>query len=189
MGSQLCLEQFMKWNKKEIHLLGLIDVAATAVVTGCSAGMDDAGSEEDLRTFALPHVFPESSAVHEAATELQERAPEVTDGRVNFEVYSDSQLGGDEELGENLSNGDLECAFFAAAPSGLDDQLQLSFLPYIATDYDEADALYHNPDGLIQTNDREVLADHGITMLGFYENDFRGLTTSTDPVKSPDDLQ
>lgn len=166
--------------------------SAAAVLTGalvlgaCTAGTN-AGDGES-RTLSLPHVFPESSAVHEAATTMQDRAPEVTDGRVEFEVYSNSQLGGDEELGTSLVNGDVECAFFAAAPSGLDDRLQLSFLPYIASSYEEADALYFNPDGVLQTNDREVLEEVGITALGFYENDFRGLTNSSRAIESPEDV-
>lgn len=172
----------------------VVGIAAVGVlaVSGCTAGTGGGGggaSDGESVSFALPHVFPESSAVHEAATAMAERAPEVTDGRVNFEVYSNSQLGGDEELANSLVSGDTECAFFAASPSGLDPRLQLSFLPYIATDYEEADALYHDPEGVIQTNDREVLASHGITLIGFYENDFRGLTTSNVPVRAPEDMQ
>src|SRR5699024_10595565 len=33
------------------------------------------------------------------------------------------------------------------------------------------------------------LASHGITLIGFYENDFRGLTTSNVPVRAPEDMQ
>lgn len=173
-----------KMSKPVATAAGLL--AGSLVLTACTAGANPGGGGSG--TLSLPHVFPESSAVHEAALALQERAPEVTDGRVEFTVYPNSQLGGDEELGTGLVSGDVECAFFAAAPSGLDDRLQLSFLPYIATTYEEADALYFDPEGVIQTNDRQVLEALGITVLGFYENDFRGLTNSTRPIESPEDV-
>ncbi|WP_166375839.1 TRAP transporter substrate-binding protein [Aeromicrobium phragmitis] len=166
--------------------LAISAVASAALVSACSFG---SGADSDGPvTLKLAHVFPEASAVHTAATTLAERAPDVTDGRVNFDVYPGSQLGGDEELGAGLASGDVECAFFAATASGLDDRLQLSLLPFIATTYDGVDEVFFDEDGVIQTNERDVLAETGITALGFYENDFRGLTNNVRPIQTPEDM-
>lgn len=163
-------------------------VAIAALITSACAVGTGGGSEDGDRTLKLAHVFPESSAVHTAATELAERAPDETDGRISFEVFPGSQLGGDEELGAGLTNGDVECAFFASTASGLDPRLQLSLLPFIATTYDAVDEVFFDTEGVLQTNERDVLAELGITAIGFYENDFRGLTNSTREVTSPEDL-
>lgn len=161
--------------------------ALTLAMTACAVGTDGGSSDGD-RTLKLAHVFPESSAVHTAATALADRAPDETDGRISFEVYPGSQLGGDEELGAGLANGDVECAFFASTASGLDPRLQVSLLPFIATTYEAVDEVFFDSEGVLQTNERDVLAELGITALGFYENDFRGLTNSTREITSPEDL-
>ncbi|MFD1860260.1 TRAP transporter substrate-binding protein [Aeromicrobium camelliae] len=166
--------------------LAITAVASAALVSACSFGTG-AASDGPV-TLKLAHVFPESSAVHTAATALAERAPEVTDGRVKFDVYPGSQLGGDEELGAGLASGDVECAFFAATASGLDDRLQLSLLPFIATTYEAVDEIFFDPEGVLQTNEREALEETGITALGFYENDFRGLTNNSRPIETPEDM-
>ncbi|WP_413318053.1 TRAP transporter substrate-binding protein [Agrococcus sp. 1P02AA] len=140
-------------------------------------------------TLQLAHVFPDSSAVNSGAVAMQEGAPEVTDGRVAFEVFPGAQLGGDEELGAGLASGDVDCAFFASTASGLDPRLQLSLLPYIVTDYEGADAVFFNPDGVLQTNERDTLAGLGISAFGFYENDFRGLTNSVRAISTPTDME
>lgn len=168
-------------------------LSAAVLLTGCAAGVpdggDDSGAGGSSSTLQLAHVFPEASAVHSGAVSIQEQAPEVTDGRVSFELFPGAQLGGDEELGAGLASGDVDCAFFASTASGLDPRLQLSLLPFIVTDYDQADAVFFNPDGALQTSERDVLAELGITAFGFYENDFRGLTNSSHPIESPEDLE
>ena len=170
-------------------------VLATAALLGLAAcGNDQGGGEagggsDDQTTLKLAHIFPESSALQPAAMSFMDQAAEATDGRVNFELYPGGQLGSDEEMASSLVSGDLECAFVAFAPSGLDPRLQLSFLPYIVSSYEAADEVFFNPDGIIQTNEREVLAEYGITSIGFYENDFRGMTNNVRPITKPSDLE
>lgn len=176
-----------KSSHTALKLAGTV-AAAALCLTACGGGSETAGGDGGT-TLKLAHVFPEASAVHTAATAMQEQAPEVTGGRVNFELYPGSQLGGDEELGTGLANGDVECAFFASTASGLDPRLQLSLLPYIATTYEGVDEVFYNPEGVIQENETAVLNELGITPLSYYENDFRGITNNVRPVESPEDLQ
>lgn len=175
-----------KMSQQRLKIASTFAVAALCL-TGCSAGEAAQGGTKSV-TLKLAHVFPEASAVHTAAVKMQEKAPEVTDGRVNFELFPGSQLGGDEELGTGLANGDVECAFFASTASGLDPRLQLSLLPYVATTYDAVDEVFYNPDGVIQENETKVLGELGITSIAYYENDFRGITNNVHPVETPDDL-
>jgi tripartite ATP-independent transporter DctP family solute receptor len=183
-------------TKKSVLAVKSSAIAAAAVfglVACSSAGGGSSASNTDTAegqvTLKLAHIFPEGSAVQTAATSFMDGAPEVTDGRVTFELYPGGQLGSDEEMGTSLTTGDLECGFVAFAPSGLDPKLQLSFLPYIVSSYEGADEVFFNPDGIIQTNEREVLAGMGITSIGFYENDFRGMTNNTHPITKPSDLE
>jgi tripartite ATP-independent transporter DctP family solute receptor len=173
------------WSSS-VKIAGIV-AASALTLTACGGGEQSGGAKEV--TLKLAHVFPESSAVHTAATSLQEKAPEVTGGRVNFELFPGSQLGGDEELGTGLANGDVECAFFASTASGLDPRLQLSLLPYVATSYEAVDKVFYNPDGVIQKNETAVLGERGITSVAYYENDFRGITNNVKPVQTPEDLK
>lgn len=178
-------------KKSTIATLGAL-ATMTLLLTSCSAGVpaaDGAAADDGSVTLQLAHVFPDSSAVHSGAVALQEAVPAATEGRVSFEVFPGGQLGGDEELGAGLANGNVDCAFFASTASGLDPRLQLSLLPYIVSDYEGADEVFFNPDGVLQTTERDILAELGITAFGFYENDFRGLTNSVRAISSPADME
>lgn len=170
----------------------VLATAALLSLTACGSGQggDQGGGEgQNQTTLKLAHIFPESSALQPAAMSFMDQAAEATDGRVSFELYPGGQLGSDEEMASSLASGDLECGFVAFAPSGLDPRLQLSFLPYVVSSYEAADEVFFNTDGVIQTNEREVLAEHGITSIGFYENDFRGMTNNVRPITKPSDLE
>lgn len=176
-------------------------VAACALLaTACGNGNgngdvgDDAeegdngeAAAEDSVSWSLPHVFPAGSAINESAEEFAERVADVTDGAVEINVFPDGQLGGDQEIAEGLLRGSVEAAWVNHPVAGIDDRLQLGFMPYIVENYEEADEIFFG-DGFIAEHDRDILEENGVVAVGYFENDFRGLTNSEQPIESPDDL-
>lgn len=161
------------------------DTAAGGGGDGGGGGGGGGGENVSLR---LAHVFPESSPVHEAAQAFAEDVDARTEGSVEVTVFPGGALGGDREMGEGITRGDLDCAMINHAAAGMDPRLQAGFLPYIVSSYEGADEVFYG-DGIIAERDRELLDELGIQALAFYENDFRGLTNKVRPVESPEDLQ
>lgn len=168
--------------------LALASVSALALMSSAACSSSGSGGGGATTTLQVGHIFPTSSPVHEAAQAWAEQVAEDTDGRVEVKIFPGSQLGSDTEMGEGLKSGTTQCALVNYAAAGMDPKLQLSFLPYIVTDYEGADALFYG-DGFVADHDRTLLKELGVETLAFYENDFRGLSNSTREVTSPADLK
>src|SRR5690606_15108791 len=140
--------------------------------------------------FRLGHVFATNSPVDQASQAFARLVKERTGGQVAITVFPNSQLGGDEALARDLSRGSLDFAFLnPGSLAGLDRLLDIHYLPYIATTFDEVDKIFYNPEGVLQTTLREPLQKHRMHTLGFFELEFRAVTNSLRPVRAPADLR
>ncbi|MGS4944495.1 TRAP transporter substrate-binding protein [Meridianimarinicoccus sp. RP-17] len=138
----------------------------------------------------LGHVFAIGSPVDRASENFATCVGERTDGAIEITVFPNSQLGGDEALGRDLSRGGLEFAFLnPGSLTGLDPLMDIHYLPYIVSSFEEADKVFYNPDGILQTTLRETMADRGMHAFGFFELEFRAVTNSVRPVETLDDMQ
>lgn len=160
-------------------------VGAAAVVMSLQAA--PAGAAMKLR---LGHVFAIDSPVDQASQDFAKLVKERTDGEVEVTVFPNSQIGGDESLARDLARGSLDLAFInPGSLSGLDPLLDIHYLPYIVTSFDEADKIFYNPDGILQKTLRETMVKHRMQPLGFFELEFRAVTNSKHAVEKPADLQ
>lgn len=161
-----------------------VAVAITAIAALWSA---TAAAEMKLR---LGHVFAINSPVDEASKEFAKLVSDRTKGEISIAVFPNSQLGGDEALARELSRGSLELAFLnPGSLAGLDPLLDIHYLPYIATSFKEADAIFYNPAGILQKTLRATLAKHKMHALGFFELEFRAVTNSKVAVEKIADLK
>ena len=161
---------------------------AAVVVTVIAAlwGSNAAAAEIKMR---LAHVFAINSPIDEASKEFAKLVAERTKGEITITVFPNNQLGGDEALGRELSRGSLDLAFLnPGSLAGLDPLLDIHYLPYIATNFKEVDAIFYNPDGILQKTLRTTLAKHNMQTLGFFELEFRAVTNSKVPVEKLADL-
>lgn len=169
--------------------------AATALVlagtlTACTQDQGTSVSETgdaplELR---LGHIYSSTSTQQEGALRFAELVEEKTSGAVTIDVFPDGQLGGDEALGEDLGRGALDFAFLGVGSmSGVNPLLDFHYLPYIATTYDEVDALFYG-DGIIRQTLEGELEKLDIVPLAKYEVEFRSVTNSRHAVQSVDDL-
>lgn len=160
-------------------------ITAAIALAGCGTEADADGGSTELN---IAHVWPEESAVNDAATSMAESLADATGGSIEARVFPAGQLGGDVEINEGLVNGTQDCAFVNHTTAGIDPRLGVGFLPYIVSDYDEADEIFYG-DGIIAEQNTEVLAEHGVVALAYFENDFRAISNDRRPVTAPDDLE
>lgn len=177
--------------KKAMMGLGLMMIVSTLAACGDdnTASSSSNGDSGESVTFRLGHIFPVDSVKDQAAKMFAERIEEETDGEVKIDVYPASQLGGDEVLAQDISRGTLEMSFLnQGSLSGLDEMLDFHYLPFIVTSNEEADEIFYG-DGIIPEIMTDTLAEHNMTTLGFFENEFRGVSNSERAVSSIDDLK
>lgn len=177
-------------RKKYFWILCVLLVLSLAF-TGCGPAETEGEGEGEVPTItaSLGSVAAETSNQIEAARMFADKVNEYTDGTVTINVFPAGQIGSDESMAEDLSRGNLEFSFLnQGSCAGFDQMLDVHYLPFIARNYEEADLLYYG-DGVIPTTLKETLASHDITVLGWYENEFRGLSNSVREVRTAADLQ
>lgn len=176
--------------KKKISLskgIAALGAALALTLTACGGNSGEEGSAGS--TMRLGMVAANDSVQHKAAQMFAEKVTEYTDGALKINVFPAGQIGSDEALGQDMSRGDLEFGFInQGSMAGMDQLLDFHYLPYIVTNYAQADELYFG-DGVIPTTMTETLAKHDIRALGWVELEFRGLSNSKSEVTTPDQVQ
>ena len=117
---------------------------------------------------------------------MEEAIEEYTNGRVDFQVYTNSQLGSEREIVEGIGLGTIECGVVSTGPlpNFVPDFMVLD-LPYLIKDKEKAFPLL---DGEIGAGMMSKLESIGIKGMSFWDNGFRYIT-SVDPVIHPEDLR
>nr|MBF0682928.1 TRAP transporter substrate-binding protein [Pseudomonas sp.] len=139
--------------------------------------------------YRLGHVFAVESPVGQAASEFADLVRERSNGEININVFPNSQIGNDEQLVRDVSQGLLEFSFANHGNAvNLDKRLDFGALPLIATHYRQVDTLFYG-DGVIPTTAREILGHLNIHVLGWFEQEFRAVSNFRWPVVSLEDLK
>lgn len=162
-------------------------IAAAAIAMTTLAAAPAMAQEIKAR---MGHVFAANSTMDQAAQEFAKLVGERTKGKISITVFPANQLGGEQAQARELSRGSLELALLnPGSLAGLNPLLDIHYLPYIASDFKQVDAIFYNPKGVLQTTLRETLAKQNIETLGFFELEFRAVTNSSRPVEKPADLK
>jgi tripartite ATP-independent transporter DctP family solute receptor len=161
-------------------------VLAVLAVLACAVPLESASAARAR----LGHVFAQGNAADEASQIFARLVKERTNGEIDITVFPNSQLGGDEALGRDLSRGGLDFAFLnIGSLSGLDPLLDIHYLPYIATTTQQVDRFFYNPEGILQRTLTGTLSKHNMVALAYFELDFRAVTNSRQPVNTAADLR
>lgn len=137
----------------------------------------------------LAHVFPAQSSVGEAADMFARLADERSQGRIKVAVFPAGQLGGDEAIGRELSRGTIQLALVNPnSMVGIDPLFDFHILPYIVSNYEEADRIFYGEPNILHETLNETLERHRMKRLGYFENDFRAISNSRHSVATVADL-
>lgn len=121
-----------------------------------------------------------------AARKFADLVKEKTNGRITVNTFGSGKLGSDPSLQSQVQGGTLE---FMTGPTsnlvGLIKGFALFDLPYLVSNYKEADALLDGPQGQALL---AKLDSVGLVGLGYQENGFRSITNSKHPITKLEDL-
>ncbi|MGM0900456.1 MAG: TRAP transporter substrate-binding protein [Bacillota bacterium] len=128
-------------SMKRFSMLLAFMLTLFLVVAGCSSGNKETGSEasngssgeNEQETYKLKfaHESPETSTIHKAVVAFTENVTELTDGRVQFEIYPAQQLGNASDYLALTRDGvaDMANVYPAYFPSEMPNLANISGLP------------------------------------------------------------
>lgn len=161
---------------KYTNLIAFLIIAA---LYGC-------GEFRDRQYLKLAHSLPTDHPVHQAMAFMAQRCSELSQGKLQIEIYPSEQLGSEQQCVELLQIGSLAITKVSAAVmESFTDDYKVLGLPYIFRDSSHAVNVLDGEIGqelLLSTEDRFI---HG---LCFYDAGSRSFYTIEKPILKPSDL-
>ncbi|QDY70877.1 TRAP transporter substrate-binding protein [Qingshengfaniella alkalisoli] len=161
---------------KSIKMLAMSSVAALAVSAGAQA--------ETWRGWNIhPEDYPNSIALDQFAADVAE----VTEGRVEPEVFHNGVLGSQPDAIEQVRNGGLDFANFNMGPMGeIVPATNVLSLPFI---FRSVDQMHAAMDGEIGQRFSDALAEEGLVALSWFDSGARSFYNTKKPIMTPADVE
>ena len=180
----------MKISAKRIIGLVVICILVLGQTACGGAASSDSSTSSDADATAnfepvewrMANQHPVDSFATEADKKIIDEIQKATDGRVKITLYPDSQLGDYMSVFDELMVGSIEMGHISVNEA-YDSRLLGTFLPYLATGYDQLQSIY-SPDAYLFKTLHDVEGGLGIELMGFFCEGFDGVGSSkelTDP--------
>ncbi|WP_085314736.1 TRAP transporter substrate-binding protein [Derxia lacustris] len=139
-------------------------------------------------TYKLATGQDPTHPVNRRAQEAIDRIRNATNGRLEIRLFPANQLGSDTDLQAQVRSGGVE--FFNQANVVLTSLVPAVGIVNTGFAFHDYDEVWRAMDGALGKHVRAQIEKIGlITMSRPWDNGFRQVTTSTRPVKTPDDLR
>jgi tripartite ATP-independent transporter DctP family solute receptor len=121
------------------------------------------------------------------AKEAMDRIKAQTNGRVDIEIFPNNQLGSDTDMLSQLRSGAIE--FFTLSGLILSTLVPVASINGIGFAFASYDQVWPAMDGALGAYIRAQIDKAGLhAMEQAWDNGFRQITSSTRPIKTPEDL-
>lgn len=131
----------------------------------------------------LPITHPINKRAGEAADAIRA----ATNGRVDIQIFPNSQLGGSTDMLSQVRSGAIDI-FTVGSP--LANLVPVSAIPSIAFAFPNFDGVWAAVDGDLGAHIRQQIGTIGlVTFDKMWDNGFRQITTSNKPINEPNDLK
>lgn len=188
----------MKKRMSKVLLVLAIVMIAMVMTVSCSKGdaaqSSDAGGGTEAKAATKDKVILKfggvNNASHAAIRAMNEKfkpiVEELTDGRVEVQVFDNAQLGGERDMMEQLQAGVLQMAYISPIFATVDPAINVMDLPFLFADEEHVDRVIDGGIGMELLKD---LPAKGLVPLAYYENGFRVVTNSQKPITSLADIK
>ena len=157
-----------------------------AVIFVILASLPATGRTEEFN-LKVGHVLAPTHPYQLGLEKFCKLVDEKTGGAVKVQAFHSSQLGNEREMIEGLQLGTLDMTLVSTAPlAGFSNQFLVFDLPYIFKTRKTAHATV---DGPVGTAILETLDSKGIVGLAYWENGFRHVSNSKQPLLKPEDMK
>lgn len=166
--------------KKKLSIVLLL-LLLIMTFTGCGNA-----DKQDKIILKYGHTLAPSHSLNLAGEFFAKRMDELTNGRVEVQIFPSGQLGGEKAQLESLMAGGHDFHMGTQAPmSNWTTEFSILDLPYLFYSEQEADTLLA---GEVGDSLLELLPDYALYGLGWGENGFRLITNNKNPIVKPQDF-
>ena len=138
-------------------------------------------------TLKFSHVVSENTPKGLAAKFFEKRLEELSDGRIDVQVYPSKQLYNDKAVLKALRLDSVQMACPSFSKFGkIVPQLALFDLPFLFKDIDH---LHRVQDGAVGQKLKKMVEKKGIIALDFWDNHFKQLSSSKKALIKPSDAK
>lgn len=178
--------------------------AAVSSISGCGQGSGQRELSQEQKSeereapsaenrekpipIKLADFLAEDHPVNESLNEvLRPMLEEKTDGRYTLEVYSDGDLGGEEDFLKGIRKGTIEAGIAGVELSDQFPALKVVDFPFVFEDIDSSFAALSDPDIMNAMN--EAIEPAGIVCKGFVLTGVRSISNDVRPIKTLEDCK
>src|ERR1700686_4834324 len=172
---------------KGVSRRSLLKCAVGAVAAGSSLKIPDARAQAAPLKLKFGNDLPVTHSVNVRLKEAIDAITEETKGQVAISLFPNNQLGSDTDMMTQLRSGALELATMPGTVlSTLIPTASLTGVGFAFTNYDKVWAAM---DGEVGNFIRRNIEKVGLVPFNsVWDNGFRQITSSTHPIKIPEDL-
>lgn len=183
----------MKVSIKRL-ILNFIVIASLFTLFGCEDKnqqkiIDDSkpSSLKGEFTLKFSHVVSNDTPKGKAAIFFEKRLEELTNGRIDVQIYPSSQLSKDDAVLKALNLNTVQMAAPSFSKfSKVVPQLALFDLPFLFRDMEH---IHKVQDGIVGEKLKKMVSSNGYIALDFWDNNFKQLSSSKKALISPDDAK
>lgn len=177
-------ESMLSLRNSAIKLTGFILILFfTGVIFFGSAEM----ASSQTVTWKVATHRPDNDDATKYLRQIKANVEKRTGGKFKWDLYTGPALGGWEDIFAALIDGNVAMAY-VPFDSGYDPRLQLLYLPFLATSWDEAIAMY-KPDGWLTKAYDKIGKLYNLKALGWGVIGPLAIDTRNKQVKSMEDLK
>lgn len=159
--------------------------AGTAAVTGLARAQAPAAAAEFK--FKLGTDLPVSHSVNVRLKEAIDAIATETKGRVAIQLFPNNQLGSDTDMMSQVRAGALELATFPGTV--MSTLVPVTSITGVGFAFGGYDKVWAAMDGAVGNHIRRGIEKIGLVPFDtVWDNGFRQITTSTKPIRTPEDL-
>ena len=138
-------------------------------------------------TYKYANNLPATHPLNVRASEAAARVKEATGGRLEINVFPNNQLGSDTDTLSQLRNGAVE--FFTLSGLILSTLVPVASINGVGFAFKDYKQVWGAMDGKLGAFVRTEIAKRGIVAFDKqWDNGFRQITSSTKPIRTPEDL-
>ncbi|WP_462422149.1 TRAP transporter substrate-binding protein [Salinicoccus sp. Marseille-QA3877] len=154
------------------------------IVSGCGQS-DTATDENGVTTWKMTHISDENHLWHRTSVEFADLVEEKTDGKVQIEIFPNSQLGSEVDNINSIRYGATDLTITGESLEVWTPNAVMLAVPYAFDDQNHMRRVVEGPLG--EQIEKEIDEDVGLTPLFYMEREPRNLTSNY-PISSPEDL-
>jgi len=160
----------------------------TGAAAGASLAMPWIAKAAPEITLKYANNSPVTHPLNVRATEAAQRIAQQTNGRVEIQIFPNNQLGSDTDMLSQLRSGAIE--LFTLSGLILSTLVPVASINGIGFAWGSYDQVWPAMDGELGAYVRKQIAKAGLHALEKpWDNGFRQMTSSTRPIRTPEDLK